>query len=71
MCSKSKRVWVREGLEQTPPRGSVTTTLLVHGTILVRQAIKNKKRRVLARFRLLVAGDRLTRILTICMLTYC
>ena len=32
--------WVREGLEQTPPRGSVTTTLLVHGTILVRQALK-------------------------------
>ena len=31
---------VREGLEQTPPRGSVTTTLLVHGTILVRQALK-------------------------------
>ena len=40
--------WVRGGLKQTPPRGSVTTTLLIHGTILVRQALE--KIRVLARF---------------------
>ena len=35
-----KCFWVREGLKQPPPRGSVTTTLLVHGTILVRQALE-------------------------------